>query len=270
MLNVHVVDTSKVDWYPLPASFGQKVKLVLDSNQTGGPEGTYSFRPNGHSAPHYHYTAQYQVVMQGKATFPRHELPAVSVHYTDHQVPYGPFTCSGDYHHFVLHATPGGQISMSDPEARKRINRQGRERYGTIGESGWGPRSKADGVRQQVLFQEASGVGAEAFELAPGAELAITASEYGRYEIVTRGSVMVSGTELGRLGLRFVSGNGEPAPVRAGPEGATLLVLHYDQDATGRHGGDMTRHLVRSIEQAKARQTCAMAYDQPTLKQEVP
>lgn len=253
MLKVHVVDTSKVDWYPVPASFGQKVKLVLDSNQTGGPEGTYSFRPNGRSAPHYHYAAQYQVVVQGKATFPRHELPAVSVHYTDHQVPYGPFTCSGDYCHFVLHATPGGQSSMSDPEARKKINRLGRERYGTVSEDGWGPVPGHEGVRRQALFQEATGVGAEAFELAPGAELAMVASPYGRYEIVTAGSATVAGKELSRLGLRFVSGDGIPPPLEAGLAGATVLVLHYDQDATGRYGGDLVSHLVHSIEQAKAR-----------------
>lgn len=253
MLKEYVVDTDKMDWYPVPASFGQKVKLVLDSNQTGGPEGTYSFRPDGRSAPHYHYTAQYQVVMEGKATFPRHELPATSVHYTDHQVPYGPFTCSGDYCHFVLHATPGGQISMSDPEARKGINRYGRERYGTISESGWEPEAGHEGVRQQVLFQEESGVRAEAFELAPGAELALTAPEYGRYEIVTRGSVTISDKELPRLGLRFVAGDGMPPPLRAGRDGATVLVLRYDEDTNGRYGGDMTSHLVRSIERANAR-----------------
>jgi hypothetical protein len=54
---------------------------------------------------------------------------------------------------------------------------------------------------------------------------------WGRYEVVLEGSVMVEGRTLSSPGFRYVQGDERPAPLRAGPDGATLIFLSFDKDA---------------------------------------
>ena len=60
---------------------------------------------------------------------------------------------------------------------------------------------------------------------------------YGRYQLILSGSVTVEGKRLGPDTLRFVQGNEPEAPLVCGPEGATVIVLTYDSDASKAYGG---------------------------------
>jgi hypothetical protein len=57
----------------------------------------------------------------------------------------------------------------------------------------------------------------------------------GQYEVVLAGSAIVSGRTLFPPGFRYVHGIEEVVPIEAGPEGTTLMLLAFDQDA--REGG---------------------------------
>src|SRR5438552_1669080 len=58
-----------------------------------------------------------------------------------------------------------------------------------------------------------------------------------RYQLLLKGSVTVDGKRLEAESLRFVQGNEPEVPLVCGPEGATFMVLSYDQDAARGYGG---------------------------------
>ena len=78
-------------------------------------------------------------------------------------------------------------------------------------------------------------------------EFTAPAPSYGRYEIVYKGSALVDGKRLGPKGLRFIEAGEEAVPLRCGPEGATLIVLTYDQDAAQSYGGS-TEEVIAQME----------------------
>ena len=55
--------------------------------------------------------------------------------------------------------------------------------------------------------------------------------EYGRYEVVYSGSATISGQSLGPKGLRFIAAGEQAAPLKAGPEGVSMIFLTFDQDS---------------------------------------
>jgi hypothetical protein len=58
---------------------------------------------------------------------------------------------------------------------------------------------------------------------------------YDRYEVVLAGSASVAGRALLPPGFRYVHDDKQVAPTEAGPDGATVMLLAFDQDA--REGG---------------------------------
>ena len=252
----YVVDDAAVEYYHLESGNGNpiRVKVLLDDSDAGGPEATRAYQPNSNVKPHFHLAAQFQLVTQGTVKFPTETLSGIAVHYTDHAVPYGPFTTTPDYHMYVVHAKPGGQIFMTEPEAREKVNRTGREIAACEADVAWEAMPGHAGARRKVLFREATGLGAEIIECPPGMDLRTGGSRYGRYDIVVKGSASVEGKPISQYGLRFVSGDGAPAAMRAGAEGATVVLLEYDQDAEGFHGGKFLDRIHQMQRELKAKQ----------------
>src|SRR5206468_10319999 len=91
------------------------------------------------------------------------------------------------------------------------------------------------------------GPAAEIIECPPHLELRAPAPSYGRYEVVYKGSAVVDGKTLGPKDLRFIAAGEEAVPLRCGPEGATLIVLTYDQDAAQSYGGS-TEEVIAQME----------------------
>ena len=59
----------------------------------------------------------------------------------------------------------------------------------------------------------------------------------------SKGSVTVNGEYLGPNSLRFVQADEHPVPLKCGPEGATVTVLTYDQDADQSYGGSILQDM---------------------------
>jgi len=72
---------------------------------------------------------------------------------------------------------------------------------------------------------------------------------YGRYEVVYQGSVFVDGQQLGPKDLRFVAAGEEAVPLRCGSEGATVIILTYDQDAAQSYGGSTEESIAERMAQ---------------------
>jgi hypothetical protein len=230
-----VVDLSRIDWKQAREGQNQYYyKGCLDGG-TDGPEAMRVRLPGLDVPPHFHHASQFQLLLKGVMAFSDRRMEAITVHYTDHDVPYGPFKPDSEHDMLILHAKPGGYAPMSNKEARKMINAGGRELEGCARDA----KSEAlpGGGARRTLLSDDGGVCVQILECPAGAAYRGDAPAYGRYELILNGSATVDGRHLGPDSLRFVQGDDPEAPLVCGPEGATFIVLTFDRDAARSYGG---------------------------------
>jgi hypothetical protein len=242
-----VVDSQSVAWKELALEGGGTVNLQMYlKGADGGPEAIHARISEGYTVePHFHLAAQFQLLLEGSMTFPTFRLDAPAVHYTEHNVPYGPFITSEGHDMLVLHTKPGGVVMMRDKERRREANARGRELSCCAHEVEWEPLPGHAEARRKVLIPARKGPAAEIIECPPQMSLTVPASDYGCYEVVYRGSVLADGKELGPKGVRFLAPGQAASPLVCGPEGATIIVLTYDKDAAVSYGGSTEEVLAR-------------------------
>ncbi len=245
MIQDIVIDLAQIPWETTPGKNGVTYLTQLGLDGSEGPE-LVRLRAVGHdSDPHYHTGAQFQIFLDGYAQFPDFRLEAVAVHYTDHHVPYGPFT--GDHDMLVVHVKPAGRRTMKEAlksaMLRREVNRTGRQLHGSANLSEWEPVPSHQGARRKVLIPDSAGVSAQLVACPSGTVLPAAPAPYGRYEVVIGGTAVLAGARLGPECVRFVCGAEHPAPLMGGPEGATVLVLTFDADAALSYGGSLQEDL---------------------------
>jgi hypothetical protein len=238
VLNEYIVEPAAIPWRNgQVAGISFKCQILL-SGVDGGPE-ALRFRFDDCPAvfAHMHLTSQFQLLLQGRMDFPKStmKLRGIAAHYTDHNFPYGPFAVAGGHDMLVLHPRQGGLISMADRDARRQINLKGRHLSGSATDIQWTFLPEFEGVRSKPLIPPTSGPYAVMIECPPHTLVNLPGAPHGRYEVVLAGSALVSGGTLFPPGFRYVDDDNEMAPVKAGADGAMLMVLAFDQDA--REGG---------------------------------
>jgi len=236
MIKQYVTDASTIPPQSIPRPYvfpGWPNGVVIQSQTLlvggeGGPWGTCtSFPENTGSQAHFHTSSQFQFLLSGSMDFPDHHIEAPGVHYTDHCVPYGPFTVSQDHAMAILRPRRNRQIFATDPQIRKLVNREGRTFVRNASEVDWEPDPMNEGVRRKVLVPNI----AEIVECPANADFKSGPDPWGQYQVVYEGSVVIGGKELGRRSLRFVRGDEPPSPLHCGSEGATLILLTFDEDS---------------------------------------
>ncbi len=242
-----IVEPAAVPWKTLALDGGGETQLQMYlKGADGGPEAIRARISEGYEVePHFHLAAQFQLLLEGSMQFPTFRLDAPAVHYTEHNVPYGPFVVSRGHEMFVLHTKPGGVVMMRDKERRRQANTRGRELTCCAHEVEWEPLPGHAGARRKVLISESAGPSAQIIECPPGMVFALEAPTYGRYEVVLNGSASAAERQLTPKSLRFVAPGEEAPPLQCGPEGATLIVLTYDQDAAESYGGSTEEAIAR-------------------------
>ena len=234
MLKEYIVDPTELPWHRGETEGRSYQCQVLLDGTDGGPEAIrFQVDPTLSMYAHMHLTSQFQLLLGGSMELPKAtmKLRPVAVHYTDHNMPYGPFSVSAGHETLVLHPKQGGLTSMADRTARKQIFLGGRELSGMDKDVEWLGVPGYEGVRCKVLIPRWLGPEAVILECPP--EVAINAgpAPYGRYEVVLKGSVVAGGRSLGTPGIRYVVGDDTPAPIQTGAEGGTLMLLSFDKDA---------------------------------------
>ena len=242
------VEPAEVPWKTLALDGDGETQFQMYLKGTdGGPEAIRAQISEGYEVePHFHLAAQFQLLLEGSMEFPTFRLDAPAIHYTEHNVPYGPFKVS-QHDMMVLHTKPGGVVMMRDKKRRYQANTRGRELSKCGHEVEWEPMPGHNGARRKVLIPESFGPSAEIVECPPNMELGAGAPAYGRYEVILSGSATAEGKLLGPKGLRFVEAGQQAAPLTCGPDGATVIVLTFDQDAAESYGGS-TEDAIKGME----------------------
>jgi hypothetical protein len=200
-----------------------------------------------------HLTSQFQLLLNGSMDFPRgvKHLEALGLHYTDHNMPYGPFAVSDGHDMLVLHPKAGGIISMTNLDARRRINLGGRLFASLASQSEWRPVPEAEHTEYKYLMPPDLGPAAVVVRAPAHAALAMPAAEFGRYEVVLDGSVIMEGQEIGPPGFRYVRGEQAAEALVTGDNGASVVFLTFDEDAL--EGGITGEGLAVEAAEAMAR-----------------
>ena len=242
-----IVEPSAVPWKTLPLDGGGEAQLQLYlTGRDGGPEAIRAQISEDYTVePHFHYAAQFQVLLEGSMAFPLVRLDAPAVHYTEHNTPYGPFTVSGGHDMLVLHTKPGGLAVMRDKKRRWRANVRGRELTRCAHEVEWQPMPGYPHARRKLLIPPSFGPTAELVAFPAGVEVTPPVPEYGRYEVVYAGSAALLGRRLEPKALRFIPGGEQAVPFTAGPEGVSMIFLSFDQDANYSDAGSTEDALAR-------------------------
>lgn len=229
----YIVEPSTVPWKTLALEGGGETQIQMYlKGREDGPEAIRAQISEDYTVePHFHYAAQFQVLLEGSMAFPLVRLEAPAVHYTEHNTPYGPFTVSGGHDMLVLHAKPGGVAVMRDKKRRWQANVRGRELTCCAHEVEWQPMPGYPSARRKLLIPPSFGPTAELVAFPAGAEFTPPVPEYGRYEVVYEGSALLLGERLEPKALRFIPGGEQAAPFTAGPEGVSMIFVSFDQDA---------------------------------------
>ena len=230
----YIVDAANAPWKRSVTEGIAFACQVLLSGEDGGPEALrFRFDDCPSVYAHMHLTSQFQLLLGGTMDFPRgvKHLEALAIHYTDHNTPYGPFAVSAQHDMLVLHPKAGGLITMLNRDARRQINLRGRILACGAGDLDWRSMPGVDGAAFKHLIPPELGPAAVVVKAPAYAALAMPAAEFGRYEVVLDGSVIMGGRAIGSPGFRYVRGEAAAEPLVTGEGGASVAFLTFDRDA---------------------------------------
>ena len=257
MPSCYIVDSANAPWKRSESEGIHFECQVLLSGEDGGPEAMrFRFDDCPSVYAHMHLTAQFQLLLSGAMDFPRgvKHLEALAIHYTDHNMPYGPFAVSQRHDMLVLHPRAGGIISMANHDARRQINLSGRLFAALAADTPWQPLPGVDNATYKFLMPPGMGPAAVVARAPAHAALGMPAPEFGRYEVVLEGSVIANGQEIGPPGFRYVRYARDEQtvePLLTGDNGAAVAFLTFDRDAL--EGGIIGDGIAREAAEAMAR-----------------
>lgn len=182
--------------------------------------------------PHFHFVDQFQVVVDGIGTIGKHPIKPIMAHFAGACTAYGPITPGAEgLRYFTLRASADDTGAQFLPAARGKM-RKGPKRY-VLADPLLPSEPAALRARREaaveVTLREPDGLAILMLRVPPGGRLDAPdpATGAGQSMIVTAGTILHGGKVLDRLSALFVTADEPPLAVRAGPEGAELLVLQY-------------------------------------------
>ena len=211
---------------PRPDRRGYFQKNLADGDQKR-PFAIIARQPEGAvNHPHLHTEGQFQVLLEGAMSFPGKRLAPVAVHYSDANVPYGPFVGEGGLKLAVLRRGRQGDIYyMQDAEGRRRRDPGGREFYG---HGGLTDLKETHGAKRTALFGDgAEGPRAEIWRYGGAQTLERTPAPFGRFHILLEGLVRAGDLPLEPYSVFFECGDDWSTTLTAGEGGATLVSLTF-------------------------------------------
>ena len=239
MTRLAVADASTLSWntVPLPSGVFLQHQTYFQGEEEPPRASCAWFPPDSRTEAHFHLGAEFQLIVEGSVEFPDHTLVAPAVHYVDHCAPYGPFESPQGNKMLILGPRQAQRALIyinneeTKVEMQRLVNRQGRSLLRSGGEVEWEPLPGYEGARRKLLFGERDGPAAKFIELPAGMEYSAEPSVHGQFQVLLEGSFEAMGRQLGPRSLRFIKGDEPAAPLHAGPDGATVVILTFDGDA---------------------------------------
>jgi hypothetical protein len=176
------------------------------SEQQFGPEAfLVDYGPQRTTKAHFHSVDQFQVFFGAPgATYQRHQIPAIELHYADAFVTYGPFSAGVARFKFFTLRPRQGQFKGEMPGERHKLRYQGRRGlhfdlapFMDVSPDAHEPRYSP------IIERHDDGLSATLVTAGPGVDIALPAGgeTSGTYTCVLGGEVDVTGHVGGPLGV---------------------------------------------------------------------
>lgn len=194
--------------------------------------------PDARIDPHFHDIDQFQIVVDGSCRMGKKAADPVTFQYADAYTPYGPIVGGEEgFAFFTLRPIASGGFFAMPGNRHNMPGRAGRNIAGRFDTTRSHPET-GQVVRENLMTDQRDGAMAVGLRLGPNAEIRGPVSDGGgQYYLVCEGQVSRDEHELPRRSLVHVEA-GEPAPLlRAGEDGADVLVLQFARP-TARPGSD--------------------------------
>jgi hypothetical protein len=196
----------------------------------GSEEGPQAFLVHEVTAPayikpHFHHVRQFQVIVSDNARFGKRDVPAISFHYADPSTPYGPiFPGEEDPLAFFTLRADLSDGTYYMPGSREKMQHKAGRNIARHVE----PETPAEPLTTLIELHDD---GLAAYRLAIGASNEVegvpVAGSGGQYYLVMQGEVEAEGELLPPQSLIFVAADEAPPVLKAGPNGADLLVMQF-------------------------------------------
>ena len=184
--------------------------------------------PDARIDPHFHDIDQFQIVVDGSCRMGKKAADPVTFQYADAYTPYGPIVGGEEgFAFFTLRPIASGGFFAMPGNRHNMPGRAGRNIAGRFDITRPRPET-GQIVRENLMTDQQDGAMAVGLRLGPNAEIRGPVSDGGgQYYLVCEGQVSRDEHELPRRSLVHVEA-GEPAPLlRAGEDGADVLVLQF-------------------------------------------
>ncbi len=182
--------------------------------------------------PHFHLQNEFQVVVQGSGSIGRHPVRPLSVHYAAAHTGYGPITAGPEgLWYFTLRSRMDFGAKFL-PEARDQMQKlPKRHLLGGPVDITEDCARRTDALCEEIFPAQPDGIGGWIARIPAQGSLAAPAHPggLGRFYVVAAGTASAGGEWLGRWATVFVTPDEEPVLLRAGSEGAEVLVLQFPQ-----------------------------------------
>ena len=181
---------------------------------------------------HYHVNSQFQVFARGSGMLGRRDVKPFTVQYVAPHTGYGPIVAGDDgIWYFTLRpSTPSGARYLPDLRDALDMARPKRQ----VTSAPHVPERVTGGRRIEPMIEpHADGLAAWMVHIPPDITIdaPVHAGGLGRYHLVADGALLVEKQSLPPLSLVWTSGEDEMLPLRAGAEGAAVIVMQFPGDA---------------------------------------
>lgn len=200
-----------------------------EANDDRQPQGFLVTQPPGSVTPaHFHETDQFQVFVGGEGHFGKKAVAPVTVQFAAGHTPYGPI-CAGargvQYYTLRQRWDPGAKY-MPAMRARLVRGRQRQRLAPAIALSELAP-----GLNE-LMPREPDGLFAGVYRVPAGQSVAAPDPRDGggQYQVVLAGTLRHLERDYGRLSVRYVAPQDEPAPLRAGDGDLVLLLMQFPRE----------------------------------------
>lgn len=213
---------------------GEYIDIDSAAGQTGGTPHVFLIEqdPDTTILPHFHQQNQFQVIVGGGGSLGRHAVQPLLVHYAGAYTGYGPIVCGPEGIQYLTlrpRFDPGANFM---PEAREQMVRGPKKHFSsdpiTLLDAD-ALRALAAAQCDELLPLEEDGLAVSLYRLPPrsSAPALAPATGAGQYALVAGGSLLHDGKTLQRHESIYLSTDEAPLEMRAGADGAEVLLLQF-------------------------------------------
>jgi len=183
------------------------------------------------SSAHFHTVDQFNIVVEGKGHFGRHEQTPYHVHFSRPYTPYGPLQPSKDEDwSFLTVRTRYDAGAQRMPESREKLDKvPNRHPWQVTRHVEFAPEGSKATLQPLPDIVDDRGLIASALTLPPGGSIKTPdpSGGDGQYVIVFEGSVLHDGAEHSGLAVVSIKPDEPAFEVRAGAQGLKGVVLNF-------------------------------------------